>query len=125
MTSTLYILGDADRVRQRVERALLSGDLVELGTFSAALTAAIALIAERMIQRLSAQVLMAGGDDLLLTVPAGTFDVDILEGLSRDFADETGCTISFGVGTTVEEAYLHLRMAKASGGGAISVVRQL
>lgn len=104
MTSTLYILGDADRVRQRVERALLSGDLVELGKFSAALTAAIALIAERMIQRLSAQVVMAGGDDLLLTVPAGTFDVDILEGLSRDFADETGCTISFGVGKTVEEA---------------------
>lgn len=78
-----------------------------------------------MIQRLSAQVVMAGGDDLLLTVPAGTFDVDILEGLSRDFADETGCTISFGVGTTVEEAYLRLRMAKASGGGAISMVRQL
>ena len=125
MTSTLYILGDADRVRQRVERALLSGNLVELGNFSAALTAAIALIAERMIQRLSAQVVMAGGDDLLLTVAAGTFDVDILEGLSRDFADETGCTISFGVGKTVEEAYLHLRMAKASGGGAISVVRQL
>ncbi len=125
MTSTLYILGDADRVRQRVERALLSGNLVELGKFSAALTAAIALIAERMIQRLSAQVVMAGGDDLLLTVAAGTFDVDILEGLSRDFADETGCTISFGVGKTVEEAYLHLRMAKASGGGAISVVRQL
>jgi spermidine/putrescine-binding protein len=125
LTSTLYILGDADRVRQRVERALLSGDLVQLGTFSAALTAAIACIAERMIQHLSAQVIMAGGDDLLLTVPAGTFDVDILEGLSRDFADETGCTISFGVGTTVEEAYLHLRMAKASGGGTISMVRQL
>lgn len=123
MTSTLYILGDADRVRQRVEGALLSGDLVELGKFSAALTAAITLIARQMVQRLSALAVMAGGDDLLLTVPAGTFDLGILEGLARDFAEQTGCTISFGVGTTVEEAYLHLRMAKASGGGAISVVR--
>lgn len=118
---TLYILGDADRVRQRVERALFAGDLPELSEFSASLTAAVALIARRMVERLSALVVMAGGDDLLLTVHASDFNLEILEGLARDFADATGCTISFGVGTTVQEAYLHLRRAKAFGGGAISV----
>ena len=122
MSLTLYIFGDADRVRQRVERALFSGDLVDLGKFSAALTAAIALIAQQLVERLSAVVVMAGGDDLLLTVAAENFDIGILEQLAHDFVDETGCTISFGVGTTVEEAYLHLRRAKACGGGVISVV---
>lgn len=121
MSATVYILGDADKVRQRVEGALLAHDFDGLAKFSADLTAAVSLIARRTVEILSAEIVMAGGDDLLLVTSADQFDSDALGRLARSFADETGCTISFGVGSTVEEAYLRLRRAKASGGGAISV----
>lgn len=66
-------------------------------------------------------MIMAGGDDVLFTAAAETFDLRVLEEVARNFSEQTSCTISFGGGASPDEAYLHLRRAKASGGDAISV----
>ena len=119
MTNTLYILGDADKVRERVEAALFAHDLPGLTAFSATMTKSISNIVYRMRDQFSATVIMSGGDDILFTASADNFDAKVLQKIVDDFCMETGCTISFGVGSTLEESYLNLRRAKATGGGII------
>lgn len=116
----LYVLGDADRVREKVEAALFCHDLEGLTLFSQTLTGAIATLVRDMDQRFGAQTVMSGGDDVLFTVDADRFDEDVLTNFAAAFATATGCSISFGIGVTPDAAYLNLRRAKAAGGGVVS-----
>lgn len=119
MSETVYILGDADRVRLHVESALFSNDLRALSRFSRNLTAAITSLARRLNEDLQAEIIMAGGDDLLVIASLKSFDLLKLREAGERFASDAGCSISFGVGSSVNEAYLGLRRAKSSGGGVV------
>jgi hypothetical protein len=121
VSDTIFILGDADKIRERVEAALFAHDLQRLSVFSNSLTAAITMIVDRMERRLSATTVMAGGDDVLFTVARTTFDASVLVAISEAFEHETGCTMSFGAGISLEDAYLCLRKAKSGGGGAVKL----
>lgn len=116
----LYVLGDADRVREKVEAALFGNDLAALSAFSETLTSAIATLVHDMEKRFGARTVMAGGDDVLFTVDVARFDRDVLAQFAKAFICATGCSISFGVGASPETAYLNLRRAKATGGGIVS-----
>jgi hypothetical protein len=119
LAETLFILGDADRVREKVEVALFAGDLDRLAGFSRKLTEAIASMAAHLEQHLGMRTVMAGGDDVLFTVQSGCFVLPILRDVAAKFLADSGCSMSFGVGTTIEEAYVNLRKAKSSGAGII------
>ncbi|MGH8071076.1 MAG: mCpol domain-containing protein [Candidatus Entotheonellia bacterium] len=119
MTSALYILGDVDRVRESIERHLLAGRLDALKQFSDTLTAAVGVLAQRIHQTFSADIIMAGGDDVLFYVPHDRFSKTDLATIAQQFASESGCTISFGVAADITTAYVNLRRAKSSGGNAI------
>lgn len=69
MDDPLFVLGDADRVRERVEKYLLASELSELSKFSNALTLAIGRLARGAEDLMGAETIMAGGDDLLLCMP--------------------------------------------------------
>jgi hypothetical protein len=114
-----FILGDADRVRERIERHLLAGSFDALEELSRTLTVAIGALAQRIRDAYSAQIIMAGGDDVLLRLSKDRFSKADLEAIARQFASECGCTISFGVGADVTTAYVNLRRAKSNGGNAI------
>lgn len=113
---TLYILGDADRVREKVEGAIFRGDLEGLSRFSTCLTVAISSIVRDLEQKFGATAIMAGGDDILVTVPGSAYDRSTLVKLASDFKTTTGCTISFGVSFDLDRAYLSLRRAKSANG---------
>jgi hypothetical protein len=115
----LYVLGDGDRVRVHVERRLLRSEFDELRTFSSALTNAVTALARDAQAQLGADVVMAGGDDILLRIPAASFSIEKLRDLSLNFAKRTGCTITFGVAPTIEGAFICLRRGKAAGGNII------
>lgn len=119
LSANLYVLGDGDRVRDHLERLLLNGNLEELSLFSAALSAGVSALAQKATIRLGADVLMAGGDDLLLCVNRITYSRVTLEQLGAEFFKDTGCSMSFGVGGDTVAAYLNLRRAKANGGGIV------
>jgi hypothetical protein len=119
MASDLYVLGDADRVRARIDSFLLNGEIDQLSGFSRCLTIAVSSLAREAQLRFAADVLMAGGDDLLFRIEAKRFSQAVLAELASVFAKETACTISFGVGKDPIVAYLNLRRAKAQGGGVI------
>jgi hypothetical protein len=68
-TEYIYVLGDGDKIREKVENYLLNHNLEVLATFSRSLTNAISEIANLAISTMNAQVIVAGGDDILLLVP--------------------------------------------------------
>jgi hypothetical protein len=120
---SLYIFGDGDRVRERLEGFLLSQDLESLGSLSRRLSEGIRLIGDELSLRMGAEVVMAGGDDILMRVPASKYDRKLLEEVVSVYMEQTGLSISFGVGPTLEQAYLNLRRAKSSNSNKIVEAR--
>lgn len=119
MDDLLFVLGDADRVRERVEKYLLASELDALSKFSITLTLAMDRLAHDAENAMRAETIMAGGDDLLLCIPRKLYSHAVLQALVQAFQQVTGCTMSFGVGSDVPTAYLNLRRAKSMGGGGI------
>jgi hypothetical protein len=114
LQETLFIFGDGDRVRERIEGLLFSNDLEALSKFSSSLSNAILLLAKRFSENMEAQVLMSAGDDLLVRLPKENYSRHELEDLASLYRDQIGSSISFGVGPSIESAYLNLRRAKSS-----------
>jgi hypothetical protein len=117
MFSYLYVLGDADRVRDGIDQRLLQGKLDELKSFSNALTNAIAQLLNSFKTEMGAEVVMAGGDDVLLLIQEQRYSLLKNREFARHFLEATGCTISFGVSNTLSNAYINLRRAKAGRSG--------
>ncbi len=110
----LYVLGDGNKVRENVEFYLLNHDLESLTIFSQNLTIAINEIKEIAISTMSANVILAGGDDILFYVPREKYRKEFIQKLQQVFHNITGATISFGVGKTIEAVYINLRRAKTN-----------
>ena len=113
--SSIFILGDGDKIRERVERHLLSNELDALQHLSQSLTDAVNAIKALAISTMDAQVFMAAGDDILVFVKKEKYRQDSIQQMAEMFHSITTASISFGIGTTVESAYLNLRRAKATG----------
>lgn len=110
----IYILGDGDRIGERIEALLLGGDLEALTLLSRQLSDSISRLADEFKRTMEADVIMSAGDDLLVRVPAHVYDNENLQQLADAYRMNTGASISFGVGFTVEKAYVNLRRAKSS-----------
>jgi hypothetical protein len=110
----LFIFGDGDRVHERIEGLLFSNELEALSNFSKNLSNAILLLAEMFTETMGAQVLMSAGDDLLVRLPIANYSRHKLEKIANTYRDQIGSPISFGVGPSIESAYLNLRRAKSS-----------
>jgi len=109
-----YVLGDGDKIREKTEFYLLNYELEALSNFSQNLTIAINEISEFAISTMGARIILAGGDDILFYVPREKYQNELLQKLQQVFLSKTGVTISFGVGKTIEAAYINLRKAKSS-----------
>src|SRR5437588_1508135 len=109
-----YVLGDGDKVREKVEFYLLNHDLESLSNLSQNLTIAINEIKEVAISTISARVILAGGDDILLYVPREKYRKELIQRLQQVYQNITGVTISFGVGKTIEAVYINLHRAKTN-----------
>jgi hypothetical protein len=119
----LYIFGDGDRVRERLEGFLLSHDLESLASLSRSLSEGIRLIGDELSLRMGAELVMAGGDDILVRVPTSKYDTKLLDEMVKIYIEKTGLSMSFGVGLTLEQAYLNLRRAKSSNSNKIVETR--
>lgn len=109
-----YVLGDGDKIREKIEFYLLNHNIESLSNFSQNLTIAINEIKEIAISTMSAQVILAGGDDILFYVPREKYRKELIQKLQEVFLNITGVTISFGVGKTIEAVYINLRRAKTN-----------
>lgn len=121
MSKVLYALGDADNIRRRMEGMLLSNNLRGLAETSTSLSNAIQDLGDRAEKVMKAEIVFRGGDDILLLVQPENFEQESLRELMEDFEEKTGSTISFGVGSSAEEAFLNLARAKSTGPGTLIV----
>jgi len=110
----VYVMGDGDKVRERIESYLLNQNLEDLSAFSQSLTDAIDQLRKTASLTMNARVILAGGDDILLSIPRKSYNKVHIQQLQETFHNLTGVTISFGIGKTIEAAYLNLRRAKSS-----------
>lgn len=108
----IYVFGDGDKIREKVERLLFLNELSALKEFSRKLTDAVEQMQKIAERTMEADVIIAGGDDFLFSTSNANYRREHIESLSLIFEQLTGCTISFGVGPTMEIAYLNLRRAK-------------
>jgi hypothetical protein len=114
-----YILGDGDKIRDKVEFYLFDQQFDNLKNFSKKLSTAIEKMSSVANEIMDAEIIVAGGDDVLFVIKKDRYKKEILFQLAEDFKLYTGSSLSFGVGTTIEQAYLNLRKAKSMGGGLI------
>lgn len=119
MNRPLFVLGDADQVRRRVDSLLLANRLKDLQALSSTLTNAIQRLGVEAQNRMKAEIVFCGGDDILFLVEPIKFSDNLIRSLMDEFLSVTGLTISFGIGRSVEEAYLNLARAKASGAASL------
>jgi hypothetical protein len=116
--NVVYVFGDADQIRRTIEAYLFSQDLEGLREFSKSLTHAIAGLA-KTAEQLGGEVIFAGGDDVLFRMPLSELNIADIRKFMKVFQENTGSTISVGVGATPEKAFVHLAKAKASGPGTL------
>lgn len=110
----IYVLGDGDKIRDKVEYYLFNQDLEALTNFSQSLTNAISTVKELAISTMNARVIIAGGDDILLLVPREKYRKELIQRLQEVFYNATGVTISFGIGKTIDTVFINLRKAKTA-----------
>ena len=74
------------------------------------------IISDLVNQQRGWQVVFCGGDDICFTIEGMYYNEGLISELLQQFQELTGGTMSFGVGTSIEAAYVNLRRAKARGG---------
>jgi hypothetical protein len=117
----LFVLGDGDRVQSMIDNALLGGDLGRVQTLSANLTSAMKDLAAIVQTTNGWHLVFSGGDDICITVESSAYREEFIRELMRLFNNQTGGSMSFGVGESIESAYINLRRAKARGAGVLVV----
>jgi len=116
----VYFGIDGNRIGNRVESALITGDLVGIERLSRNVTRAIQAI-ERKVVEAGGRVIFTGGDSLFAEME---YDHDFCEELVDIFRQITGCEAAAGVGRTPLDTFLAVRLAKSSAAvGAPSEVK--
>ena len=114
----LYIAIDGDNIGATVERLIILEQRNELTEYAISIEKAIVSIAERL-RFAGANIVFTGGDSVLAYIDKE--QTEILDCLSF----ESEFAFSVGLGSTMREAYLSLKMAKASGKGCAIRYHQL
>ncbi len=123
--SELYLAIDGDDVGHRLEYFILTNDSHSLRSFSSTFASAMAWLEQELRSSLGLTLIFSGGDNLLACLNADSDSndlIDLLERLRNAFAERAESTLSVGVGGSPREAYLALKLAKASGKDCIQRV---
>src|SRR2546421_5047236 len=110
----IYVLGDGNKIRDHIEYYLLRNELENLANLSKGISNAIQALKSFAISLMDAEVIMAEGDDILFRVEYTKYKHEHIQQLSEIFQKTSSCSISFGIGESVEEAYINLRKSKSS-----------
>lgn len=113
--NTIYIHFDGDGIGDRLELFLLDDEIDEAKKLSENVNQAMKEISAAIESIDGAQVLLVGGDDLIALFSDGSLDLKKIEELRERFLNKTGCTLSTGIGTSLQSALNNLRRAKLSG----------
>ncbi len=110
-----FIRLDADNVGDKIEFALLSGRVNDAQQIHNLVQYAMDEIRETVNTFPSWKILMHGCDDILIEIPSEDKFQDEIQSIKSKFQNRTGCSLSIGIGDSLQEALLNLRIAKLKG----------
>jgi len=120
MARPKYVLLDGDQVGRRMEDLLLRDALPRLYFLVQDLNDAVLVLA-RVFRRVGGLVYLCGGDTVLGSVD----NVRTLLAAMQPIRGTLPCTFSAGVGSSVSDALIALKLAKARGPAAVVRVRRV
>ncbi|WP_109300595.1 mCpol domain-containing protein [Aquimarina sp. AU474] len=115
MGNNIFIRLDVDNAGDSIELALLKSDPKKAQRVHDSIQENINLIVEMIHEKHTRTVLMKGSDDILFSVNKNEFDINFLKKIKSEFKLRTGFSISIGIGSTITQCLLNLRIAKVSG----------
>lgn len=118
--STLWLLADGDGVGDRLELSLLDNEATQASQLSQVLREAVEELARTIRSWQGAEVFFAAGDEVLARVPRDSVEERLLEDARASFKNQTGCSLSVGVGPDPRSATMALRRAKLLGKDRVS-----
>jgi GTP cyclohydrolase III len=121
-----FIAIDGDDVGHKLEYYMLINDQSTLNKFSTAFSNSMNWLEDKLSTDFSATVIFTGGDNLLARLDANAPNnlPEILELLRLEFSNKSQSTLSIGIGRSPREAYLALKLAKASGKNCIRLYEE-
>lgn len=115
MVNKLYIRLDVDNAGDSIELALLKADYRKAQNTHHKIQEGIDLILDLISSLDSTTLLMRGCDDILFSIEKDNYDLNYLKKIKSKFKATTGFSLSIGVGSSIPECMLNLRVAKVSG----------
>ena len=113
--SSIYIRLDVDNAGDSIELALLKSDYEKAQNIHNKIQENINSILATIQEHNSNTVLMKGCDDILYSIEKNEYDFKFLEKIKDKFKLKSGFSLSIGVGFSIAECMLNLRIAKVSG----------
>jgi GTP cyclohydrolase III len=118
----IYIAIDGDDIGYRLEYYMLTDQPKHLQAFSESFEASFSWLRNVLVNDFGATIVFSGCDNLLAVVKSDNHLIEKLEGLRRDFFERAEQSLSVGLGRSTREAYLALKLAKASGKDCIQQI---
>jgi len=115
LNEDIYIHLDGDGIGDRLELLLLDNKIKEAAELSNKVSLAMEEIRATLNSISGARIIFLGGDDVVAVIPNKCQNIEKVEEIRKRFLQETGCTISGGIGTKASDALNQLRRAKLSG----------
>ncbi len=111
----MYLGLDGDSIGREIEKLIIKNQPQKLTKFSNQITTVIEKIKSELVEK-GGEIIFYGGDSILVF---GEFTKEDAHKILKDFKDSTSKTASIGIGKTMGEAYLSLKLAKANGGNKV------
>lgn len=111
----IYYGIDGDKIGRKIETMFIKSEEENIKRFSELIDNAINRLEEIIIEK-DGIIVFSGGDSILFK---GDFTDDFCERLLEEFVRITGCTASMGIGSSLTETFLSMKIAKTFGGGRV------
>lgn len=110
-----YLAVDGDDVGHRLEYYILLNQIEALSDFSGSFESAMTWLVRKLIVEFGAVIVFSGGDNLVARLGSGKPTAEVIDALRSEFSKIAQITLSIGLGGSLREAYLALKLAKVSG----------
>jgi CRISPR/Cas system-associated protein Cas10 (large subunit of type III CRISPR-Cas system) len=111
----IFVYFDGDDIGPALELLLLDDLIEEAREYSRSINIAFRAVLNTLTDGEDVDVIVAGGDDLIVSWPDGSLATTDVHRIRHIFHDSCGRTMSAGVGFSLSEAAANLRRAKLAG----------
>lgn len=114
MKEIVFVRLDGDNIGEKIELALINSDVEKAQSIHNVVQASIESV-KLEIENYGYKILMSGCDDILFSINQSEFDNSTLIKVMECFFERSKFTLSIGVGFSINESLINLRIAKLSG----------